>query len=562
MKLKQQRLTLLAKIQLVAILLAVCGNIVPWKAASASFTAMTTPLPNNNFAPGHMLLLSDGRVMVQDYNSLNGWYFLLPDSNGHYISGNWSNCPSMTHTRLFYSSDILTNDNVFVAGAEIGSGSNNAELFDTTINRWTPVPVPANLLYNGPSGDSDNSQFRDSPSVLLSNGKVMIAPIFPATNNATVIYDPVANTVSGGPISLGDQNEACWVKLPDDSILTIDKDSTNSERFIPSLNKWIPDASLPVYLWSTNSEIGASLLLANGTVMSFGGTNSTAIYTPSPMGGTNIGSWVQGTNLPPGLVMRDAPSAVLNNGKLLLSFNEPTGDSPFHIYEYDPNTEAFTLVFTDDLEISDQTSMVELPDGTVLFNDTYTIYVYQPDVPPLPAGKPAIQSVSWNADGSLHLTGTLFNGISQGAMYGDDAQQDSNFPLVRFTGGGNVYYGRTYNWSSTSVQTGSKSVATECTLPGNVLTNGLAAYSMQVVANGNASDAVTIYGPVWVDFNYSKLLPQLGTFANPYSTLGQGVTNVITGGTISIKPGVSSQTLLITKAMTINAIGGTATVGQ
>ena len=209
--------------------------------------------------------------------------------------------------------------------------------------------------------------------------------------------------------------------------------------------------------------------------------------------------------------------------------------------------------------------MLDLPDGTVLYNDSGALYIYTPDSssPPVSAGKPTVSSFSWNADGSLHLTGKVFNGISQGASYGDDEQMDSNYPLARFTDGtNNVTYGRTYNWSSTGVQTGSKIVTTECILPGNVLTNGLAAYSMQVVANGNASDAVTIYGPVWVDFNYSKSSPQSGTYANPYSTLGQGVTNVIAGGTISIKPGVSSETLFIKKAMTINAIGGMATVGK
>ena len=52
------------------------------------------------------------------------------------------------------------------------------------------------------------------------------------------------------------------------------------------------------------------------------------------------------------------------------------------------------------------------------------------------AGKPVITSMSTNADGSYHLTGTGFNGISEGASYGDDAQMDSNYPLVRFEDAG------------------------------------------------------------------------------------------------------------------------------
>jgi hypothetical protein len=96
--------------------------------------------------------------------------------------------------------------------------------------------------------------------------------------------------------------------------------------------------------------------------------------------------------------------------------------------------------------------MLDLPDGTVLLSSLFTnqLYIYTSDGSPLPAGKPTIQSIFVNGDGSLHLTGILFNGISQGASYGDDNQMDSNYPLVRFTdASGNVRYGRSYNWSST-----------------------------------------------------------------------------------------------------------------
>lgn len=105
-------------------------------------------------------------------------------------------------------------------------------------------------------------------------------------------------------------------------------------------------------------------------------------------------------------------------------------------------------------------------------------------------------------------------------------------------------------------------MTTECAVPSNVY-DGPGTYSLQVVANGNASDPVTFYGPVWVDFNYSTNSPQIGTFAYPYSTLAQGVSAVAVGGTIAIKGnGSSSETPTIAKAMKIVAVGGTATIGQ
>ena len=84
---------------------------------------------------------------------------------------------------------------------------------------------------------------------------------------------------------------------------------------------------------------------------------------------------------------------------------------------------------------------------------------------------------------------------------------------------------------------------------------------MQAVANGIASDPVSFVGPVWVDFNFSFPL-HLGTYAFPYNTLAQGVSAVQTGGTIAFKPGSSSETMTISKPMTLVAVGGAATIGQ
>ncbi len=88
--------------------------------------------------------------------------------------------------------------------------------------------------------------------------------------------------------------------------------------------------------------------------------------------------------------------------------------------------------------------------------------MYQPDpsLPPLTAGKPRITSISANPNGSYLLTGTGLNGISAGAAYGDDAQMDSNYPIIRMTNdsSGDVYYGTTTNWSSTGVMTGNTPV--------------------------------------------------------------------------------------------------------
>ncbi|MGH7973858.1 MAG: hypothetical protein ACREIC_34505, partial [Limisphaerales bacterium] len=189
------------------------------------------------------------------------------------------------------------------------------------------------------------------------------------------------------------------------------------------------------------------------------------------------------------------------------------------------------------------------------------LYVYNPGAAPLAAGKPTITSITQNANGSYHLVGTGLNGISEGASYGDDAQMNGNYPLVRLTdNAGHVYYGRTYNWSSTGVATGTRPVSTEFTVP----VTGGGSYSLVVVANGIASDPITFYGPVWVDFNYSG--PQNGSFAAPFETLAAGVSAVARGGTISInattQPSTSAETMTISKPMTITSFHGPSTIGH
>ncbi|MEY2427378.1 MAG: hypothetical protein QOJ40_263 [Verrucomicrobiota bacterium] len=435
-----------------------------------------------------MHLLSDGTVMVENNNdgSLYGptWYLLTPDSAGHYANGTWTTLRSMNDTRLFFASQLLKDGRLFVAGGEYGTGTSAAEIYDPLVNTWTSLPNPGH-------------RFSDANSEILSDGRVLVALVETDLRH-TLIYDPGANTWSAGPTCNGIHNESAWVKLPDDSILMVDRLSTSAERYIPSLNQWVIDATVPVSLYDPyGDETGPGLLLPNGNVIYFGATGQTAIYTPS--GTSAPGAWVAGPDLPDGQGMPDAPSAMLPNGKILIAtapipISGNVFQSPTSFYEYDYVLNSFTRVSppgggATEGGSSFQRNMLMLPEGKVLSSRfSNQLYIYTPDGTPISSAKPVISSVSQNLDGSFHLTGTQLNGISEGACYGDDDQAASNYPLVRLTSGsGNVYYARTYNWSSTSVMTGNRPVATEFSLPAGL---PAANYSLVVVANGNSSDPV------------------------------------------------------------------------
>jgi hypothetical protein len=318
--------------------------------------------------------------------------------------------------------------------------------------------------------------------------------------------------------------------------------------------------------------LGAGLLLPNGKAFFLGCTGKTALYTPT--GNPSRGTWAAGPDIPNdpfgnALGACDAPAAMLVNGKVLCGFGPAaTVNGPTRFYEYDPSANSFINVYAPsslpfqefDVVAPYQTMMLNLPDGTVLYSHENTdLYVYQPDDgSPLAAAKPTIGSIQPNSDGSYHLTGTKLNGISEGAAYGDDAQMDSNYPLVRLTDSGqNVTYATTYNWSSTSVMTGNKVVTTEFRLPASVFGGS---YSLAVVANGISSDPTLFAGPIYVDFN-AQGPSELGSVDAPYKRLTDGVSAVFPNGAILIKSaGLSTESITISKQMTILALGGPATI--
>lgn len=426
-----------------------------------------------------MLLLSDGTVMCA--GSGTSWNRLTPDINGSYVNGTWTALAPMHDSRRYYSSQVLPDGRVFVAGGEYGTGKNRAEMYDPVANIWTQLAAPPNTVI-------------DNASETLPNGDILEGS--PGTD--TRIYDVAADTWSATITPPGGLSETSLMKLQDGSLLCVV--DGYSERFIPSLNKWVRDANLATPLYGWGYEIGAGVLLPNGKVFYIGGTNHTGIYTPwttnyagiyTPAGATNMGTWTAGPDIPNHHAAVDAPAAMMVNGKILCCMTDTDTGFGSHAvyYEYDYLANAFTpmtVPSTVSNTVAYGTTMLDLPDGTVLVSGFgSTVYNYKPDGVPLAAGAPTILSVTTNLDGSLHLTGLQFNGISEGAYYGDDSQVNTDYPIARMTNAsGNVLYCRTYNWSTCNLMTGTNVVTTEMTLPAGMLAG---TYPLVVTANGIAS---------------------------------------------------------------------------
>jgi len=127
-------------------------------------------------------------------------------------------------------------------------------------------------------------------------------------------------------------------------------------------------------------------------------------------------------------------------------------------------------------------------------NQVKTTQIYQPVGTYQAAWQPTVTSVAGTLTaGSTNnlIQGTQFNGLSQGAMYGDDQQMATNYPLVRIVNAAtkNVVYCRTHNHSTMGVATGSTIVSTEFDVPATI---GTGLSELFVVANGIPSKPVKV----------------------------------------------------------------------
>jgi hypothetical protein len=91
------------------------------------------PLANQpTFNTSTMILLSDGRVMVQEEGTAH-WHALTPAANRSYVDGQWSTLEDMSFWRRYYASSVLKDGRVFVCGGEQSGDvddTNKGEIYD------------------------------------------------------------------------------------------------------------------------------------------------------------------------------------------------------------------------------------------------------------------------------------------------------------------------------------------------------------------------------------------------------------------------------------------------
>jgi hypothetical protein len=463
------------------------GNVlVAWLALALVASGQSwQPLRNQPpFQTDTALLLTDGTVMTHEYGSPN-WWRLTPDNTGSYANGTWSQTASMAPDfgPYGFASAVLPDGRAIIEGGEFnfkGKDLNLGAIYDPTTDVWTPV--------NPPTGWTC---IDDAPSVVLANGTFMLGQAQCGSMNA--LLDAKTLTWTTAHISMYPNTEASWILLPNGSVLEVPIDAPHTSRYLPNLDKWVFAGNTVVSL-TKEGEVGPDVLRADGTVFATGANGRSAIYDPK---GAEGKKWSAGPDFRHGDDIADGPAALLPNGNVLCDTSPGFFSPPVTFYEFDGKSLTQVPVPPNPGATSQYGRMLVLPTGQIFFvvTDNMTIDVelytasgtYQKEWAPTITTAP---STATRGD-TYRISGKQFNGLSQGAMFGDDAQMATNYPLVRITNNstGHVFYARTHDHSSMGVATGSKIVFTNFDVPQDMETG---AAELVVVANGIPSGAVAI----------------------------------------------------------------------
>ena len=461
---------------------------------------------------GNPILLTDGTVMVAD-DGCQDWWKLTPDAFGSYANGTWTQLASTPsgYSPLYHATAVLPDGRVIIEGGEYNAltpvWTNQGAIYDPQTDTWTSVNPPAGWTSIG-----------DAPGVVLANGTFMLGNCCTAE---AALFDP--RSLTWTPIGTGKfdtNNEEGWTLLPNGSVLTVDAyvpigipylpAGMNSEILVPRSGTWHSAGSTIAQLWDSwencgqlsqepnagpTFEVGPAVLRPDGTVF-YAGSNtcgpgypgSTAIYD------SERGRWRAGPNFPGSLNIADGPAVLEPNGRVLMMASPGFGNPPSTFLEWD-GEDLHTIAPSPNAAIdgSFYGNFLVLPTGQILLTDFYSVSIYTPKAGYHRDWAPQIESApdQVRRGGSYLISGYLFNGMSQGAAYGDDDQSATNFPLVRITNKatGHVFYSRTHDHSSMAVAYRGR-VSTRFDVPA---AQELGESELVVVANGIPSAPIAIY---------------------------------------------------------------------
>jgi hypothetical protein len=454
---------------------------------------------------GAALQLTDGTILVQDWDN-SYWWILTPDDFGNYYDGTWTKTASipLVYSPDYFASAVLPDGRVIVEGGEYNnlnsaeSESSKGAIYNPKTTDWQVVKPPKGW-----------TQIGDAPSIVLPNKTYMLGNIN-NTQFALLDESSLSWTVYPGVGKFDANSEEGWTLLPNGKVLTVDTyigvpynpTGKQSEIFNPKTKSWSGAGSTVVQLWDSeagcarmpSNEMGPAVLRPNGTVFATGANTCigkpghTAIYN------TKTGKWSKGPNFLNGDDIADGPASILPDGNVLVETNKGYGNSPVTFYEFNGATFLKIPLPTGYTGNSEGGRMLVTEDGTVMLTHLGSpdIWFYHPAGTYQDSWRPKITSFPSciEAGATYTISGKQFNGLSQGAAFGDDGQSATNYPLVRIIDNStnHVAHVFTHDFSTMGVATGAKIVSAEFEL----LEGFVGSNTLEVIANGIPSAGVQI----------------------------------------------------------------------
>jgi hypothetical protein len=303
----------------------------------------------------------------------------------------------------------------------------------------------------------------DAASVVLPDGTFMLAnccalPSQAALLDAKTLTWTVLTSTKGFKGKADGNDEEGWTLLPNGKVLTIDTywpssayynpTGKNSEIYDPSTGTWTSAGNTVEQLWdsraacgeATSNEIGPAILRPDGTVFATGANSCPGTAGHTAVYNYLIGVWTAGNDIPGGNDIADGPAALVTNGHVLIDTNLGYGNNPSTIYSVN-GTGYNTIPQPAGLNPSntDGARFLLTAEGTILLTHlgSNNMWFFHPAGTYEAAWQPHICAGCYPATGSIGSTytvsGTQFNGLSQGAAFGDDGQSATNYPLVLIT---------------------------------------------------------------------------------------------------------------------------------
>jgi len=457
--------------------------LAPYRKApptSGTWRSLTNQFPGNQ--PDTALLMTDGTVMMHDFCASN-WYRLTPDVTESYVNGTWNEMHAMasSYTPAYFASAVLPDGRLIVNGGEYNGSSCGAvwttagALYDPVANSWTSVSAPSGW-----------SSIGDAASVVLQNGTYLLQNCCSTQDAlASISGTTVTWTITGSGKSDSNDEEG-WTLLPSGEVLTVDTNSdlgqdSPSEIYFDTTGSWYKTtgAAKNVLVDPVAQEIGPAVLRPNGAVFQIGANSCgaagckgyTGIYDEAE------GTWSAGPTFPKisgsYYDTADGPAAILPDGNVLVQASpsysclykgKPSPYcSPSHFFEYNGSKLIRVNEPADAPKVASyEGRMLVLPSGNILWSHILGgangVEVYSPSGHVNSSWLPTLSSLSTTTlvrgTTGYSATGTQFQGVSDGAAYGDDAQMATNFPLVRIQSiaSGHYCFARTHAFGATQTK--------------------------------------------------------------------------------------------------------------